>query len=42
MGGALAIASINTSKYIDAAAPFYGVCDLKTFPVCNANGPIFG
>ena len=40
MGGALSIASITTSKIISAAAPFYGVCDLNTFKLSNANGPI--
>lgn len=40
MGGALSIASITTSKIISAAAPFYGVCDLNSFKLSNANGPI--
>lgn len=42
MGGALSIAAITTSKLIDAAVPFYGVCDLNSFKLSNANGPIFG
>lgn len=42
MGGALSIAAITTSKTINAAVPFYGVCDLNAFKLSNANGPIFG
>lgn len=42
MGGALAIAAISKSKEIDAAAPFYGVCDLEKYSLENINGPIYG
>lgn len=42
MGGALAIAAMSHSKEIDAAAPFYGVCDLNAFKLDNIKGPIYG
>lgn len=40
MGGALTIAAITTSKILSAAVPFYGVCDLNTYKLSRANGPI--
>lgn len=42
MGGALAIAAFSQTKNIDAAAPFYGVCDLTKYKLDNIPGPIYG
>jgi len=41
MGGALSIAAVATHHdIIDAAAPFYGVTDLKNFDLTKIKVPV--
>jgi carboxymethylenebutenolidase len=42
MGGALALASATQDPKIDAVVPFYGIPDLKQWPIQNVKAPIFG
>lgn len=40
MGGALTFAALSATDVFDSGAPFYGVCDLKKYPLKHITVPV--